>query len=322
MLTANEPVSARKSLVVILGATGSGKSDLALALAERWRGEIVNCDSVQVYTGFDIGSAKLPATRRNGIPHHLIDVAGPDDNFTAGDYSRQARRVLAGISSRGNLPVVCGGTGFYLRALLSGLSPAPVRCDRLRARLSKVARLRPLSLHCLLERCDHIAASRIHPNDHQKLIRAIEMAYLENAAASAVQARPRDALEGYRFLKIGLNPDRGLLYSRLDARSEEMFHKGLVEETRRLLEQGFTATSKPMQSLGYRQALAVISGSATVESAIRDCQTRTRQYAKRQMTWFRAESNVHWLHGFGSDPAIAREAFRQVELLHASDSGA
>lgn len=303
---------AQKTAVVVLGPTASGKSDLALALAKEWQGEIVNCDSVQVYTGFDIGSAKLPAAKRNGIPHHLIDVAGPGENFTAGDYSRHARLALEEISRRSRLPIICGGTGFYLRALVSGLSPAPARCGHLRARLAEIARRRPQSLHSLLERCDQVAASHIHPNDHQKLIRAIEIAYLEKTTVAEVQARPRDSLRGYRLLKLGLNPDRGLLYSRLDARSEEIFSRGLIEETRRLLEKGYAPTSNPMQSLGYRQALDVISGSASVESAIRECQTRTRQYAKRQMTWFRAESDVHWLHGFGTDPAVVREAHSQV----------
>ncbi len=281
----------------------------------------MNCDSVQVYTGFDIGSAKLPVARRNGILHHLIDVAGPGDNFTAGDYSRQARRALEEISSRARLPIICGGTGFYLRALLAGLSPAPARCGPLRGRLSKIARRRPRSLHYILERCDHTAASRIHPNDHQKLIRAIEIAYLEKATLAEIQARPRDSLQGYRVLKLGLNPDRGLLYSRLDARSEEIFSKGLVEETRRLLDRGYAPASNPMQSLGYRQALSVISGFATLESAIRDCQTKTRQYAKRQMTWFRAESNVFWLRGFGGDPAIVREAHCHVAHFQSGPHG-
>jgi tRNA dimethylallyltransferase len=307
-----------KTIVVVLGPTGSGKSDLALALAQDWQGEIVNCDSVQVYTGFDIGSAKLPIIRRNGIPHHLIDVAGPGENFTAGEYSRQARRALDEISGRSHLPIVCGGTGFYLRALLAGLSPAPKRCDSLRARLSKLARRRPRSLYRLLERSDRSTALRIHPNDHQKLIRALEIAYLERMTAAEVQARPRNSLEGYRFLKLGLDPDRSLLYCRLNARAEKIFSRGLIEETRMLLGRGYEPASSPMQSLGYRQALAVISGSATPESAIRDCQLRTRQYAKRQMTWFRAESDVHWLYGFGNEPAIVREASSRVAQFQAT----
>lgn len=315
-------MSSPKTIVVVLGPTASGKSDLALALAQDWQGEIVNCDSVQVYKGFDIGSAKLPPRRRRGIAHHMIDVAGPGENFTAGDYSRQARCVFEEISGRGRLPIVCGGTGFYLRALLAGLSPAPMRCDGLRCRLQKIAERRPRSLYRILEYCDSSAALRIHPNDHQKLIRAIEISYLEKTTVAEVQARPRDTLRGYRLLKLGLNPDRGLLYSRLDARSEEIFGKGLVEETSQLLEKGYTPASNPMQSLGYRQALGIISGSATVESAIRDCQTRTRHYAKRQMTWFRAESNVHWLRGFGSDPDIAREALCQVSHFQLTDSAA
>jgi tRNA dimethylallyltransferase len=303
-----------KPLLVIFGPTASGKSELALNLAEQLNGEIVNCDSVQIYRGFDIGSAKLAPVERRGIPHHLIDVAGPGDHFTAGDYSQRAREEVAAISSHGKLPIVCGGTGFYLRALLDGLSPAPPRSRRLRERLSHIARSRPRSLYRLLYRADPQTAARIHPNDLQKLIRAIEMAYLERTAASEIQSRPRAPLTGYEILKIGLNPDRKELYKHLDARSKEMFARGLVEETRSLLQKGYRPDSKPMQSLGYRQALAVLSGDETLESAIRLCQTKTRQYAKRQMTWFRSESNVHWLHGFGSNPEVVEEAVRLISV--------
>ncbi|HXE10897.1 MAG TPA: tRNA (adenosine(37)-N6)-dimethylallyltransferase MiaA [Bryobacteraceae bacterium] len=297
-----------KPLLVIFGPTASGKSELALKLAARFDGEIVNCDSVQIYRDFNIGSAKLAPAERRGIPHHLIDMAGARDHFTAGDYSRLAREALAVISNRNKLPIVCGGTGFYLRALLDGLSPAPARSHTLRERLSHIARSRRESLHRLLRRADPQTAARIHANDHQKLIRAIEMAYLERTVTSEIQSRPRDPLTGYEILKIGLNPDRKELYKRLDARSEEMFARGLVEETRSLLQQGYEPDSKPMQSLGYRQALAVLSGAETLDAAIRLCQTKTRQYAKRQMTWFRSESNVHWLQGFGSDPEVVEEA--------------
>jgi tRNA dimethylallyltransferase len=301
-----------KPLLVIFGPTASGKSELALHLAERFGGEIVNCDSVQIYRGFDIGSAKLPPAERQGIPHHMIDVADPGDHFTAGDYSRLARQILSTMSGRGRLPIVCGGTGFYLRALLDGLSPAPPRNHALRERLSRISRSRPGSLHRLLRRADPETAARIHPNDRQKLIRAIEMAYVERAATSAIQSRPRNPLTGYQILKIGLNPDRKELYKRLDARSKKMFERGLLEETRSLLQKGCEPDSKPMQSLGYRQALAALSGEETLESAIRLCQTKTRQYAKRQMTWFRAESNVHWLCGFGTDPEVIGDAIRLV----------
>ena len=297
-----------KPLVVVLGPTGSGKSGLALYVAGQFAGEIVNCDSVQVYAGLDIGSAKVRPADRRGIPHHLIDSADPAREFNAGDYCREARGALREIASRKALPVVCGGTGLYLRTLLCGLSPAPARDWDLRARLKRIAERRPATLHRLLKERDTAAASRIHPNDVQKLMRALEIAYLAGEPASAVQARPRDPLRGYRTLKIGLNPDRRQLYERLDIRSAGIFRDGVVEETVRLLRAGYQPDLKAMQSLGYRQALSVIRGKMTQGEAIRECQAKTRQYAKRQLTWFRAEENMHWLDGFGDCESVCAKA--------------
>ncbi len=302
-----------KPLIVVAGPTGSGKSSLALDLAEQNNGEILNCDSVQIYRGFDIGSAKLPAAQRRNIPHHLLDIAGPNDDFTAGDYSRAARKVLSEISRRAATPILCGGTGFYLRALLMGLSPAPPRHDRLRGRLTRIAQRRPSALHSLLKRWDEPAARRIHPNDLQKLIRALEMSVLEKTGASQVQSRPRDALQGYRVLKLGLHPARQQLYETLNRRSTELFANGLLQETEQLLTAGYPIEAKPMQSLGYRQAINVISGRQSLSDAITELQIKTRQYAKRQITWFRAEPDIHWLPGFGADPAVREEALRLTE---------
>lgn len=300
-------------LVVVLGPTGSGKSCLALAIAERFGGEIVNCDSVQVYAGLEIGSAKTPLGERHGIPHHLVDVAGPGVDYTAGDFSGDARNAIAGITTRRKLPVVCGGTGLYLRALLCGLSPAPSRNESLRNRLNRVAKGRPSALHQLLKASDATAASRIHRNDLQKLIRAIEITYLAAEAATEVRNRPRDSLTGYRVLKIGLNPDRALLRQRLNERTARMFCDGLVQETKQLLNAGYDPNSKALQSLGYRQALHVIDGQLSYSDAVRECQTKTRQYAKRQMTWFRAEPEVEWLKSFGEYGPAQATAFSLVD---------
>jgi tRNA dimethylallyltransferase len=291
-------------LLVVLGPTGSGKSELALALARHVRGEIVNCDSIQVYRGFDIGSAKTPIEHRSGIPHHLIDVIGPGEELSAGSYARAARQVIAGIRDRRGVPVVVGGTGFYLRALLDGLSPAPGRDDAVRDRLQQIEARRPTSLHRFLRRYDLAAAARIHPNDTQKLIRAVELTLLSGHSATRAQSTPRQAFAGVVALKVGLNPDRKILYSRLNARTTWMFDNGLMEETRQLLESGYLPHSKPMQSLGYRQALRVISGQCSRESAVAECQAKTRQYAKRQITWFRAEPDVLWMSGFGSEREV------------------
>jgi tRNA dimethylallyltransferase len=299
-----------KPLIVVLGPTGSGKSELALDLAERWNGEIVNCDSVQIYRGFDIGSAKLTTDERRGIAHHLLDVAGPGEDFTAGEYLRRGRESLRQIASKDKLAVVCGGTGFYLRALLLGLSPAPPRREAIRERLAEITQRHASLLHRFLRRSDPAAADRIHPNDHQKLIRAIEMACLEQTKPSEIQSRPRNPLEGFRILKLGLSPHRQALYARLNERAAQMFEHGLLEETQQLLTQGYSPASKPMQSLGYRQAADVLAATVPLATAIEDCRQKTRQYAKRQMTWFRAEPDVEWLHGFGTDVAIREQAFQ------------
>jgi tRNA dimethylallyltransferase len=300
--------SPTSSLVVLVGPTGSGKSALGLVLAKHFGGEVVNCDSVQVYRGLDIGSAKLTERERDGVPHHLLDVIDWREELTAGAYAGLAREHLADIARRGRVAFVVGGTGFYLRALLEGLSPAPLRDQQLRNRLSSLALRRPLALSRFLRKTDPEAAGRIHPNDLQKLIRAIEMTLLARRPASATQALPREPIRGFAILKIGLDPLRDLLYERLNARSAAIFQAGILEEVRRYLEAGALPESKPLQSLGYKQAVDVIVHRKPVSDAIAEYQVRTRQYAKRQMTWFRADPGVHWLHGFGSDPGTQRQA--------------
>jgi len=295
-------------LIVVLGPTGAGKSELGLALAASLDGEIVNFDSVQVFRGLDIGSAKLPKARRCGIPHHLLDVIGPDEELTAGAFARLARPALAEITARRRLPILVGGTGLYLRALLDGLSPAPGRDEELRRRLRSVGRRRPGALHRFLRRRDPAAARQIHPRDLQKLIRAIELTVLGECPATETQKLPREALTGYTVLKIGLNPERSSLHSRINRRSSEMFAGGLLEETDALLASGLRKDAKPLLSLGYRQAAAVLMGESSVEDAIKACQTKTRQYAKRQMTWFRAERDVTWIEGFGNEDAVQVQA--------------
>jgi tRNA dimethylallyltransferase len=224
-----------KPLIVILGPTGSGKSDLSLALATECGGEIVSCDSIQVYKGLDVGSAKVPPGERQGIRHHLIDILSVDETITAGEYSRLAREAIAQITSRHRLPIVVGGTGLYLRALLDGLSPAPPRDPLLRARLERLADKSPRLLHRFLRIHDPVSARRIHPNDIRKLIRAVELTKLACRPASATQAIPRQPLTGFRVLKLGLAPDREELYRKLNKRAAWMFSNGLLEETRRLL---------------------------------------------------------------------------------------
>lgn len=307
------------NLIVVLGPTGAGKSELGLALAQAFEGEIVNCDSIQVYRGLEIGCAKVPPPQRRAIRHHLIDILDPDGDLTAGAYSRRAREAISTIQHEGRLPIVVGGTGFYLRALLEGLSPAPARDVQFRLRLSGLARRRPAALHRFLRRHDAAAAARIHANDHQKLIRAIEMIWHTCQPATIVQSAPRDSMKPTATLKIGLNPDRSDLYKRLDERTAWMFHNGLLTETRELLEAGFSPELKPLQSLGYKQAVKILSGHMSLEEGIRECQTKTRQYAKRQVTWFRKEPNVEWLRGFGTEESL-QDAARQLTRAFVSDA--
>jgi tRNA dimethylallyltransferase len=296
--------------VLLLGPTGSGKTALSLALGERFGGEVVSCDSVAVYRGMDLGTAKPTREERARLPHHLIDVADPDQPFTAGEYSRQARAALREIASRGHLPIVTGGTGLYLRALTEGLFAGPERQSELRARL-QASRQRHAQgwLHRLLTRLDPASAARIHANDVPKLIRAIEVCLAARRPLSEVlgnQQEARNPLTGFRLLRIGLNPPRQALYARLNQRAAAMFAAGLVEETRGLLDR--YGPVKTLDSLGYRQALAVLAGTSSVEAAVAAAQQGHRNYAKRQMTWFRREPEVHWIEGFGDEPETIRTA--------------
>ena len=289
-------------LICVTGPTGSGKSDLALHLCRQLGGEVINCDSLQVYRHFNIGTAKLAPSERQGVPHHLLDILEPDAVFTAGDFARLARPVAHDIASRGKLPVVVGGTGFYLRAMLDGLSPGPQRDAELRVRLLARERRRRGSLHRLLRRLDRASADRIHANDVPKVMRALEIRLTSPNAAS--EQPPREALSGFRILKIGLLPPRDELYRRLDRRCETMFERGVVRETAEILERGYDRGLKPFESLGYKQALAVIEGRLTEAAALADTQQQTRRYAKRQITWFRREPGLYPLAGFGDDPAV------------------
>jgi tRNA dimethylallyltransferase len=307
MDSAAEPLA-----VLLLGPTGSGKTALSLALGERFGGEIVSCDSVAVYRGMDLGSAKPSAEERARLKHHLIDVADPDQPFTAGEYSRQARTALREIAGRRKLPIVTGGTGLYLRALTEGLFAGPERQTGLRERLERSRKKHTENwLHRLLMRLDPASAARIHANDTPKLIRAIEVCLAARKPLSEVLAR--DPLTGFRLLRIGLNPPRQTLYKRLNQRCAAMFAAGLIDETRGLLAR-FGAV-KALDSLGYRQAQAVLAGTLSLADGIAAAQQGHRNYAKRQLTWFRREPEVLWIAGFGDDPDTLRAAADAVRQL-------
>ena len=295
-------------VVVALGPTASGKTALSLAVARQFPSEIVNCDSVAMVREFEIGTAKPTGAERAEAPHHLLDCVDPRDYMTAGEYARQARQVLTEIKQRGRLPVVTGGTGLYLRALLEGLFPGPQRSDELRERL----RERSLEqLHRILQRLDPAAAARIHENDLPKMIRAIEVCLAARRPMSELLDQGHEPLQGFRILRIGLNPERRALYARIDVRAAQMFAAGLVEETKNLVAR-YGDQARALSSLGYKQAVQFLRGELDRDAAIRAAQQAHRNYAKRQMTWFRREPEVHWLSGFGDDTAIQRAAVEMI----------
>ena len=299
-------------LLLIVGPTASGKSELALRLAARFRGEIVNCDSVQVFKHFDIGTAKPTPAERLDIPHHLLDFLEPDALFTAGEYMAAGRKTLADIRDRGNLPVVVGGTGLYLRALLEGLFKGPQRCEPLRTRFNSRADRKGIPhLHRLLTRVDPVSAGKIAANDRPKLIRALEVFFLTARPLSSQFLEGKEELQGFLQIKLGLNPPRPQLYEAIHQRVDRMFQQGLVSEVQTILHQ-YGPSIKPLQSLGYAQVLQYLQGKISLEEAMEFTRRATRHYAKRQLTWFRREKEVCWHQGFGHEPHIAELAARQI----------
>lgn len=297
--------------IAIVGPTASGKSDLALDLAERFRAEIVNYDSVQVYRRFDIGTAKAPVAERRGIPHHLVDHVAPNLPYSAGDYARDARGVLQQLRDRRALPMLVGGTGLYLEALVKGLFHGPKRDPALRKRLHRTAEVRPAGyLLRVLERLDRKAAASIHPNDVPKLIRAIEVSLVGSRPITEQWQESADPLQGFRMLTLGLDPPRELLYARINGRARKMFASGLAEEVQSLLRSGVPRSARPFGALGYAQCVRYLDGKCSREEAIESTAVQTRRYAKRQLTWFRRRTpDVHWVRDFGDSPeAIARAA--------------
>jgi len=323
-------------LVVVLGPTASGKTALALAIARRFRGEIVNCDSVAMYREFEIGTAKPSVAERAEVPHHLLDCVDPLADLSAGEYARQARQVLREIAlreivsretalsnseQRRHLPIVSGGTGLYLRALLEGLFPGPQRSEELRNKLrGRAEKYGTEHLHRILRRLDSSAADRIHAHDVPKMIRAIEVCLASRRPSRRTSRRTmtelwrqgREPLHGFRILRLGLNPKREVLYARINQRAAKMFEEGLIAETERLLAK-YGDQARPLTSLGYRQTVQFLRGKVDRESALAAAQQAHRNYAKRQITWFRREPDVHWLAGLGDDPAIQAEASALVE---------
>ena len=299
-------------LVVVLGPTASGKTSLALALARRLGGEIISCDSVAMYRDFEIGTAKPTRAEREEIPHHLIDIVDPQAEVSAGDYARLARQALNNIIERGHLPIISGGTGLYLRALLEGLFAGPQRSEELRGWLRERADKRGANyLHRILRRLDPASAARIHANDIPKVIRAIEVSLAARRPMAELWQEGREPLTGFRILRFGLNPDREALYARINARARKMFDEGLIAETEKLLAK-YGGTARPLSSLGYKQAAQFLRGECDRQSAMLAAQQAHRNYAKRQVTWFRRETEVRWFAGFGDESAIQEAAINET----------
>jgi tRNA dimethylallyltransferase len=293
-------------------------------LAERLNGEVIACDSTQLYRGFDIGTAKPTAEERRRIAHHLLDVLDETEEATAGGYRERAIEVLRDLRERKKLPILTAGTGLYLRGLLEGLAELPQRSEELRARLrASATEHAPGYLHRLLRRLDRASGEKIASADEQKLLRAIEVCLLLKRPLSEVHQGGRARLEGWRAVKIGLMPARDALYERVNARTETMLARGWLEEVRGLVESGMPEKAKAFGFIGYRELRCVLRGEMTLAGARAAIQQATRRYAKRQMTWFRKEAGVHWLTGFGDDARIQKEVLAKVRAeMSAAVSGA
>ena len=300
-------------LVAIVGPTASGKSSLGTWLARKFNGEVLSCDSTQVYRGFDIGTAKPTLEERDGVPHHLLDLVEPGFAFTAGEYRVRAIAALEDLRQRSRLPILTVGTGLYLRALLEGLADAPARSEELRARLEAGADKHSLQyLHRVLRRLDPEAALRIGSRDRPKMIRAIEVCLLTGRPLTEIHRAGRARLEGYAPIKFGLHPPRAALYDRIEQRVHTMLDRGWLDEVANLARSGVPLDAKPFDFIGYSELHAHLEGTVTLTAATKAISQATRRYAKRQLTWFRKEPLVHWLPGFGDDPTIAAAAERLV----------
>jgi tRNA dimethylallyltransferase len=301
--------------IVIVGPTASGKTELAEKLASLFDGEIVTCDAYQVYRGMDIGTAKATIEARGRTAHHLLDLRDPGDDFSAGDYQRLGREVLQEIRGRSRLPLIVGGTGLYLRALLEGLFEGPGRSEEIRDRLRRAVERRGApSLHRALERADPEIARRIHPSDRSRIVRAYEVYLLTGKTMTWWQEQPRDRLTGFCWLKLGISWPREMLYQRIDARVDAMFALGLVEEVARLI-QTFPSGSHAFRAIGYRQVRDFLVGSKSLEEAKEETKRESRRYAKRQLTWFRSDPEIEWLDAVPGTDSLVRTAGERISTF-------
>ena len=301
-------------VIAIVGPTASGKSTLGIEIALKLKGEIINCDSVQVYTEIQIATAKVPLDERKGVPHHLIDFVSPNVNYTAGEWAREAAQKIEEIESRGRVPLLVGGTGFYLRALRQPLFASPPTDESLRRRLTRSREKRgPEHLHRLLNRIDANAARQLYPRDWPRVQRALEV-YLQTGKSIVDQQpeRPEPHESSRRLRILALNPPRAELYQRINERTEAHFRAGLVDEVRDLLARGFSPASNALGAHGYRRVVEYLQGLRDLDSAVEQTKLDVRHYAKRQLTWFRHEAGVEWFDGFGEENGILRSVLKTI----------
>ncbi len=306
-----------KPVLAIVGPTASGKSTLGIEVALKLNGEIINCDSVQVYKEIQIATAKVPLEERRGVPHHLIDFVSPWTNYTAGEWAREAALVIEQVESRGRIPLLVGGTGFYLRALRQPFFGSPQTDEELRKRITNIRERRGAEhLHRMLQRLDKAAASRFFPRDWPRVQRALEVKLQTgHSIVSQLAARPEPHESTRRLRIIALNPPRQELYKRINSRTESHFELGLVDEVRELLSKGVPAQSNALGAHGYRRVVEFLQAKRTLESAVEQTKLDIRHYAKRQMTWFRHEAGVEWFVGFGEERSVVESVLKAIERL-------
>lgn len=307
--------NSNQSIIAIAGPTASGKSSLGIELALRLGGEIINCDSVQVYQEIEIATAKVPFEERRGVPHHLIDFVSPRETFTAADWARAAIGIIEEVEGRGHVALLVGGTGFYLRALRQPFFSSPATDGKLRQRLTGIRKRRgPERLHRLLQRFDPAEAEHLYARDWPRVQRALEV-YLQTGEPISTQrpARPDPPALAARIRLIALSPPRAELYARINERTEKHFANGLVAEVQRLLDEGIPPTSNALGAHGYRRVVEFLRGERDLESAIEQTKLDVRHYAKRQLTWFRQEPGVEWVEGFGDDPAVQQKVLALLD---------
>jgi tRNA dimethylallyltransferase len=304
----------KRTVLAVVGPTASGKSALGIELALALSGEIINCDSVQVYREIEIATAKMPLEERRGVPHHLIDFVSPEINYTAGEWARAAAEKIEEIEARGHTALLVGGTGFYLRALRQPFFASPPTDERLRRRLTELRERRgPAHLYQLLRKVDAQAAARLHALDWPRVQRALEVRFQTGRSITTQLEQRAEAHESAARLRVlALSPPRAELYARINERTEAHFRAGLVHEVRGLLERGLSPSSNALGAHGYRRVVEHLQGQRDLASAVEQTKLDVRHYAKRQLTWFRREPGVEWLAGFGDDPAVQKQALRAV----------